>query len=102
MTVMHAVYDHTAHSVLRAVCQQSIRARSTLKPTASASKMYSTSWIQGVPSNAGHGCRCHNYDLDQPLDRETGLDIFRVDPDYEKHEAEYKVRLLALPLWPGH
>lgn len=34
--------------------------------------------------------RCHNYDLDSPLDRDTGLDIFKVDPDYEKHEAEYK------------
>ena len=38
--------------------------------------------------------RCHNYDLDSPLDRETGLDIFKVDPDYEKHEAEYKARFL--------
>ncbi len=35
--------------------------------------------------------RCHNYDLDSPLDRETGLDIFKVDPEYEKHEAEYQV-----------
>ena len=35
--------------------------------------------------------RCHNYDLDSPLDRETGLDIFKVDPEYEQHEAEYKV-----------
>ncbi len=35
--------------------------------------------------------RCHNYDLDSPLDRETGLDIFKVDPEYEQHEAEYQV-----------
>ena len=35
--------------------------------------------------------RCHNFDLDSPLDRETGLDIFKVDPEYEQHEAEYKV-----------
>ncbi|KAL0022308.1 hypothetical protein WJX79_009133 [Trebouxia sp. C0005] len=34
--------------------------------------------------------RCHNYDLDSPLDRETGLDIFKVDPEYETHEAEYQ------------
>ena len=40
----------------------------------------------------GCGCRCHNYDLDSPLDRETGLDIFKVDPEYEQHEAEYQVR----------
>lgn len=39
-----------------------------------------------------HYARCHNYALDSPLDRETGLDIFRVDPEYEQHEAEYKVR----------
>lgn len=35
--------------------------------------------------------RCHNYGLESPLDRETGLDIFKVDPEYEQHEAEYKV-----------
>ena len=35
--------------------------------------------------------RCHNYDLDSPLDRETGLDIFKVDPEYEQHETEYQV-----------
>jgi len=35
--------------------------------------------------------RCHNYDPDSPLDRETGLDIFKVDPEYEEHEAEYQV-----------
>ena len=35
--------------------------------------------------------RCHNYALNGLLDRETGLDIFKVDPDYEQHEAEYKV-----------
>ncbi len=39
--------------------------------------------------------RCHNYDLDSPLDRETGLDIFKVDPEYEQHEAEYKVGFQA-------
>ena len=35
--------------------------------------------------------RCHNFTLLDPLDRETGLDIFKVDPEYEQHEAEYKV-----------
>ncbi|KAL3147436.1 hypothetical protein ABBQ38_014499 [Trebouxia sp. C0009 RCD-2024] len=34
--------------------------------------------------------RCHNFTLLAPLDRETGLDIFKVDPEYEQHEAEYK------------
>ena len=43
--------------------------------------------------------RCHNYDLDSPLDRETGLDIFKVDPDYEKHEAEYKASPLLRIAW---
>ena len=40
-------------------------------------------------------CRCHNYDLDSPLDRETGLDIFKVDTEYEQHEAEYQVGFAA-------
>ena len=39
--------------------------------------------------------RCHNYDLFTVMDRETGLDIFKVDPEYEQHEAEYKVRPAA-------
>ena len=42
--------------------------------------------------------RCHNYDLDSPLDRETGLDIFKVDPEYETHEAEYQVGCVFMTL----
>ena len=36
-------------------------------------------------------CRCHDMELDASINRETGLDIFRVDPEYQQHEAEYKV-----------
>jgi hypothetical protein len=34
----------------------------------------------------------HNIDLEQPVNAKTGLDIFRFDPDFQEHEAEYKVR----------
>lgn len=33
----------------------------------------------------------HNVDLEQPTNAKPGLDVFRFDPEFQEHEAEYKV-----------
>jgi hypothetical protein len=33
----------------------------------------------------------HNVDLEQPAQAKPGLDVFRFDPDFQEHEAEFKV-----------
>lgn len=32
----------------------------------------------------------HEMSLDDVHDPQTGLDVFKVDPDYEQHEREYR------------
>ena len=34
----------------------------------------------------------HNVGLDDPLEAQLTLDIFKPDPDFEAHEAEWEVR----------
>lgn len=33
----------------------------------------------------------HDVTLEDPVQPQSGLDVFKFDPEFEKHEAEYKV-----------